>query len=377
MGMRTRWPVAAMSILLCMSVLGAPAVAGAESELVVAQEPATPWLPPLVETDPSKRIQWPSPSVILEADDLRIRARGETFKGVLSAEFIQSWAGLTDRDFDIMWLEHEREMRIDIDFDSDGTDYWIGEWLVYDGRKKSPEWVSFEGPLFVTPLEEPMEANVRLTTGKGKRQVKLIVDGMRIHAFHPGSGPAPLSGCQPPEPLDADALAAEELASFRATFTDDEWAAYGQAQEPRLTRMGLTLEEALLEDLRRQLSLDPAVQAPRSRDGIAFSPGELELDDWDEPDHQFMGTGLWTMPLTDVETLLRESGVCFEFSYTFVDQRQGNAASIAEERWCTAPPRGELVSLEYRDDVLDVTVWDHAVQAKREVPPAGWNCPTI
>jgi hypothetical protein len=82
------------------------------------------------------------------------------------------------------------------------------------------------------------------------------------------------------------------------------------------------------------------------------------------------------MPLADVETLLRDSGVCFEFTYSFVDQRQGSAGTIAQECWCTAPSRGELVSLEYHEDVIDAKVWDPSVQAQRDVPPAGWNCPT-
>ena len=77
----------------------------------------------------------------------------------------------------------------------------------------------------------------------------------------------------------------------------------------------------------------------------------------------------------DADLELRDSGVCFDFSYSFFDQRQGSGASIAEERWCSAPPRGELVSLEYREDVVDVAVWDSSVQATRDMPPAGWNCP--
>ena len=138
---------------------------------------------------------------------------------------------------------------------------------------------------------------------------------------------------------------------------------------------GTRVEETLLAWFRRQAVLDPAVRTPRAYDGVPFGPGALRLEDWDEPEHQFKDTGIWTMSLTDVETLLRDSGVCFEFSHSFVDQRQGSGASIAEERWCSAPPRGELVSLEYREDVVDVAVWDSSVQATRDMPPAGWNCP--
>lgn len=357
-------------------VVSAAAASGAvEPDASLAPPTTTPWIQPPVETDPTKRIQWPSTSVVFEADDLRIKARGKPFKGMLSAEFIQSWAGESYRDYDVMWLEHGREMRMDITFRSDGTDYWISKWLVYDGTR-NPGWVVFKGPLFKTPLDEPMEADVRLTKGKGKDKLKLRVDGMRVHAFHPGSGPAPLTGCTPPVPLDADAIAAVQLADYRATFSDEEWAQYLEAEDPRFQRKGLTLEESLLAEFRRQVKINPVVEPPRSYDGVPFAPGTPELEDWDEPEHQFKDTGIWTMSPADAETLLRDSGVCFEFTYSFVDQRQGSGASIAEERWCTAPPRGELISLEYREDVIDMAVWESSVQAPRDMPPAGWNCPT-
>jgi hypothetical protein len=347
----------------------------AAPDTTLAPPATTPWIQPFVQTDPTKRLQWPSPSVVFEADDLRIRTGDKTFKGMLSAEFIQSWAGEDYRNYDVMWLEHGREMRMDITFGSDGTDYWIKRWLVYDGTK-DPGWVTFRGPLFKTPLHEPMEADVRLTKGKGKDRLELRVDGLRIHAFHPGSGPVPLTGCAPAVPLDADAIAAQDLEEYRARFTDEGWVQYLESGDRRFQREGQTLEEGLLAEFRRQVRINPVVQPPRSYDGVSFGPGELRLEDWDEPEHKFKGSGIWTMPLVDVETLLRDSGVCFEFTYSFVDQRQGSGASEAEERWCTTPPRGELVSLEYREDVLDVKVWDSSVQARRDTPTAGWNCPT-
>jgi hypothetical protein len=340
----------------------------------LAPAATTPWIQPFVETDPTKKVQWPSPSVVFEADALRITTRGQTYQGLISAEFIDSRAGEHYRDYDVMWQEKGRDMRMDITFRSNDTDYWISRWLVHDGTKDRG-WVRFKGPLFKTPLDEPMEADVRLTKGTGKDRLELRVDGMRIHAFHPGSGPVPFTGCTPPVPLDADAIAAQDLEAYRARFTDEEWAQYQASGDPRFQREGQSLEEGLLAEFRRQVAINPVVEPPRSYDGIPFAPGTPELEDWVEPEHQFQGSGIWTMSLAEVETLLRDSGVCYEFTYSFVDQRQGSGASMAEERWCTAPPRGELVSLEYREDVIDVAVWDSSVQAPRDVPPAGWNCP--
>jgi len=354
-------------------VAPSPSVAPPANTVATLPEPE-PWVPPVVEPDPTKRLHWPATSVVLEADDLRIEARGKTFKGVTGFEFIQSYASIDSRNFDVQWGENGREMRMNVYFESDGTDYWVSEWQVYDGAKNDPDWVYFKGPLFVTPLGQPMEADVVLTQGKGKGKVRLVIDGMRITAFHPGSGPAPLTGCTSPVLPDAEAIAAQGVADFKQRRSDEELEEMRKQLRPRLKKQGITFEDYLLD---RFAYAGTSVAPPRAQtDNPGPGIGEPLLDGWEEPDHQFKGTGIWTMSLPEVETLLRESGVCFEFNYSYFTDFRDGGGSVGGERWCTAPPRGHLTRLSYRDDVLVGTVRDEAVQAQRQVPPQGWNCPT-
>jgi hypothetical protein len=52
------------------------------------------------------------------------------------------------------------------------------------------------------------------------------------------------------------------------------------------------------------------------------------------------------MPLPEVEAMLRDAGVCFEFRYGSYDAvGEDFTASGPRERRCSAPPRGEITSL--------------------------------
>jgi hypothetical protein len=48
---------------------------------------------------------------------------------------------------------------------------------------------------------------------------------------------------------------------------------------------------------------------------------------------------------------------------------------LFSERWCTAPPTGEIDTLTYNDGEVVVLVRDHSVLPPREQPLEGWNCP--
>jgi hypothetical protein len=101
--------------------------------------------------------------------------------------------------------------------------------------------------------------------------------------------------------------------------------------------------------------------------------GEPILEGWQEPEHQFAGTGIWTMSLRKVEALLRDSGVCFHFRNTFPVE---GTTEPGRERWCSAPPRGQVTELSYQRAVLRVFVRDDLPHAARKEPPQGWDCPT-
>lgn len=158
---------------------------------------------PAFALDLSKSIAWPARSVLFEADRLQIKVRGKTFTGG-DPEIVRSWASIDQRDFDIEWYENGVLMRMNIQIKSDGSEYWMQDFMVYDGSRGEGRWVSWEGPLYPTPLDRPMEAGLRLSGGQGRVDAEVAIDGIRITAFHPGSGPGPLTGCEAPMPLDDD-----------------------------------------------------------------------------------------------------------------------------------------------------------------------------
>lgn len=83
-----------------------------------------------------------------------------------------------------------------------------------------------------------------------------------------------------------------------------------------------------------------------------------------------LGISMGMDPAT-AESLLRESGHCFTFRYSYPTDDSGGFS----ERWCSAPPAGVLDDLVYLDDGEIVAfVADDAVREAREQPPEGWGC---
>jgi hypothetical protein len=74
------------------------------------------------------------------------------------------------------------------------------------------------------------------------------------------------------------------------------------------------------------------------------------------------------------ESLLRDMGICFSFSYYRPTRQEDIAYS---ERWCTAPPTGRISGApSYGEDgEVILYVEDGRLHPIREQPPTGWNCP--
>lgn len=353
-------PIAALAVESPTASTEAAAATDPDAQTTTAAADPTPWTPPVVERDPSKSIYWPTASVAFEADDLLIKFRGETFEGG-SDPFgrieARSYAGqVDDRDFELEWLENDTEMRLSIDLESDGADYWIDGVSIAVGNG-SEGW---RGRMFVTPVGQPIEADLRLEEGRGRKRVVLAIEGLRLTAFHPGSGPGPLTGCRPPDEW-SDEL---RMAVARDRLARDE----GLRQD---------LSEEVMQELLEEEAEYTSIRPPRAKSDDRIVLGELLLDEWDEPDHQFKGTGIWTMEPSAIESLLRRMEVCFEFNYRYPTGVSGEDGSATVERWCTAPPGGEVTSLYFSPNgYLRVDLWDPTVRVAEEVPPQGWNCPT-
>jgi hypothetical protein len=240
-------------------------------------------------------------SVRLQADALRIEGSGQVFRGVpdpgtsLKAEV---GAGVGRRFLDIRWREHGHPMLLTAQLAGDGSSWWVTQISTYDGtgRRRLVYYHELDG-MTRTPVGEALEGNLRLDADEARNgarlPVRLSIDGLRLMAFEPGTGPAPLTGCNPvPEDLDEEAM----------------------------------------------------------REAIVGKP------------------------IAEAESYLRPTGYCREYHYF---HRLPSSDVGVSERWCVAPPSGE-VSFATRGfgGVLLVQVDDDKlVAAEREQPPAGWGCP--
>ena len=194
-------------------------------------------------------------------------------------------------------------------FAADESDWWISEVRTYDGFQEG-EWINYLhvgemwDEMLRTPRGSGYEGDVQFV-GWGRVPGELLIEGLQLTAFAPGTGPAPLTGCE-------FAVSAKK------------------AERVRPTQKGQPLFKS----------------------------------------------GYRKMSPQDVEAMLRDLGVCFEFRYGYptgpwIDGGQEGYS----ERWCTAPPSGRVDDALYGGGgEIIIFVEDDEICEPREQPLAGWGC---
>jgi hypothetical protein len=275
---------------------------------------------------PGRGIDWDAGAARLQADAFELRIGDQVFTGRAPADADSSYNDPFSSELDVSWSEHGVEMRLLIFFAADDDDWWVREIRTYDGRPVG-EWISYAGPESLrdvtrTPRGETFELDL-VTDGAEMEQLGpeplngfLTIDGMRLTAFVPGTGPAPLTGCT--RVAEPDEFRTQELQGLEGV----------------------------------------------GYEGVDWSP----LDEG-QPLH---GTGIEEMVPAQAEALLRELGLCYTFVYEF--RILGDEDRSTGERWCTAPPGGTVDGISYRDGEILLWVQDEP-REPRPQPPAGWNCP--
>jgi hypothetical protein len=97
-------------------------------------------------------IKWVTSTVSLTADDFKLVIDGENYYADTSSLSVHSdpgWSGYTT--LELMWQEHDREMRFFIYFSADSSEWWSEEIRTYDGQT-SAEWLYYYGDFFRKPL---------------------------------------------------------------------------------------------------------------------------------------------------------------------------------------------------------------------------------
>ena len=88
------------------------------------------------------------------------------------------------------------------------------------------------------------------------------------------------------------------------------------------------------------------------------------------------GSGIEEMTPEEAEALLRDVGLCFTFRYEYPTTVDPSQSGVYSERWCSAPPSGDVDAVLYLPSgEVVVFVHEERVMPLREQPPEGWGCP--
>jgi hypothetical protein len=159
------------------------------------------------------QVNWKTEVVDLQAADFWIDTAGKRFLGTGQMRVSSDPGNATYRTLELTWLEHGAEMRVNIYFGGDATQWWIEEIRTYDGTAQSPDWLFYRAPEIRAPIGQPWVGNVHLTSGGSSqpgrgpgtlhfgalRLASMARDGVNV----PPDGPVlvPIPGGNPPTPV--------------------------------------------------------------------------------------------------------------------------------------------------------------------------------
>jgi hypothetical protein len=157
--------------------------------------------------DAGPAVVWDSGAVRLEADSIRIvgfdtfTATPDIVDGSPAIAIGSDPGDASSRTLEVEWRERGVPMRLYLYFAADDTHWWVTEMRTYDGSSLGG-WIHYLGPLFRTPLGGTYADDVVATGGRGAVPGSVRIDGLRLTAFAPGTGPASRTGCRawPTEP---------------------------------------------------------------------------------------------------------------------------------------------------------------------------------
>ena len=179
-------------------VMGAMVVTSATT---IAQTPSPSSTPDGTTPPPNGAVTWDSGAARFEADSYQIHVGDTVFTGMGQAEVHSDPGDPSYRTLEVVWDEQGVEQRMNLYFAADAEDWWVTEVRTYDGMADG-EWINYwavgQPPqeMFRTPRGESFEGDV-LLPGFGRRAAVLEIEGLRLTAFAPGTGPGPLVGCTP------------------------------------------------------------------------------------------------------------------------------------------------------------------------------------
>ncbi len=140
-------------------------------------------------------IVFDTPAIHLEADSIRFEGDAVNLEVPAQALLLEGVEADT-RTLTAAWVDGGVERQLLLGLGSDETDWWITGVVASDDTTASRIMDGHLREATRTPLGEMLVADLRLRP-TGARTPVLIIDGLRLSAFMPGTDPAPLTetGC--------------------------------------------------------------------------------------------------------------------------------------------------------------------------------------
>ncbi len=153
-------------------------------------------------SDPAA-IRWQTRTVSFAATSLVIDAGSQRFFGSPDSIVSSDPGSPTYTTLEVIWREHDTEMRLNFYLAADETTWWVSEIRTYDGRPMgeipgtagSADWITYRGTFFRTPLGEPFVGDVDLSSSEGHVAGRLRIEDLSL-SFTPLSLSS-MEGCRP------------------------------------------------------------------------------------------------------------------------------------------------------------------------------------
>lgn len=131
----------------------------------------------------------------LTADAIELIADGRRIPAGNRVEGRNDPGSQDHRTAELEWFADGREQRLYLYFDADATDWWVSEARIYDNQQPDPDWITFPGPLFRTPIGEAFHGEIALTSDHGRVGGEIRMSGATIDPDGLGTGPRSWEGC--------------------------------------------------------------------------------------------------------------------------------------------------------------------------------------
>ena len=116
-------------------------------------------------------------TVELNAASLAVDANGHTFTPTANVT-VDGDPGIYKQSttLELTWYQNDAEMRVNMYFTSDGTDWWADKLWTYNGKSgDEADWIEINGPFFRTPIGSAYHGDFD--------QQSLHIHGMTLQAF--------------------------------------------------------------------------------------------------------------------------------------------------------------------------------------------------